>query len=92
MPAPIFYGENTVNVQLHPQFLKWKPRTIERWRKQAVEHFRRYGHTQHSGLGLTLPFVVNHCEEHKIPYVLRATPGFGYFIELDQQTIEMLEN
>ena len=34
----------------------------------------------------TLPFVVNHCERNGIPYVLKAVPGHGYYIERDTAT------
>ena len=71
----------TIRVVLSSHFVKSAERTIERQRKLALTHFEKTGHSQHSGAGMLLPFIINHCEENKIPYVLKAYPGKGYYIE-----------
>lgn len=70
-----------MKVELHPQFSKWKPRTVARWQKMALTHFTERGSSQHSGMAMGVPFIVNYCEKNKIPYVLKAYPGQGYYIE-----------
>lgn len=52
-----------------------------RMRKSIIASFKQLGKSTHSGLAGTLPIVINYCEEQKIPYLLTAHPGQGYFIE-----------
>ncbi len=39
------------------------------------------GGTNHSSAAHTLSYIMQRCEEEKIPYVLQAMPGKGYFIQ-----------
>ncbi len=70
-----------MKAELHPKFKKWKPRTLEITRKRTIETFEHSGFTNHSAMALTLPFIINYCEENKISYELTAHPGKGYFIK-----------
>lgn len=38
------------------------------------------GGTNHSANASTLPYIIRRCELERIPYVLTAAPGMGYFI------------
>lgn len=38
------------------------------------------GGTNHSANASTLPYIIRRCEIQKLPYVLTAVPGKGYFI------------
>lgn len=70
-----------IKVETSKKFEHNKPSYIERHRKIAVEMFEKIGHSNHSGMGMLLPFIINHCEENKIQYILKAAPGQGYYIE-----------
>jgi hypothetical protein len=37
--------------------------------------------TTHSSNASTLPYVLRRCEQEGIPYLLRAAPGVGYWVE-----------
>lgn len=39
------------------------------------------GGTNHSGLACTLPYIIRRCEREKQPYILKAVPSAGYWIE-----------
>ena len=49
-------------------------------RERMWEAFLEHG-TNHSQQALTLPYIINRCEEENVPYRLTAIPGQGYFIE-----------
>lgn len=49
--------------------------------KRIIDSFLRNGYTSHSGNATMLGVVVNYCEENGIPYVLKALPNMGYYIE-----------
>lgn len=38
------------------------------------------GGTNHSANASTLPYIIRRCEAERIPYVLTAVPGTGYFL------------
>lgn len=56
-------------------------RTIDREKKLAIGGFNHNGHSSHSAEAMLLPYIINYCEAHKIPYRLIAQPGLGYYIE-----------
>lgn len=70
-----------MKVELHNRYQMLEPRTIDRDRNLALKSFIEKGHSQHSGMGLFLPFILNYCEENSIPYKLTAHPKLGYYIE-----------
>ena len=43
------------------------------------ESFLRSG-SGHSPAAAMLPYLIRRCEQEKVPYVLEAVPGMGYFI------------
>ena len=57
-----------INIRYH----QWSPRTEKQHRKRTVEAFEQSGLTNHSRTAMTLPFIIAHCEENKIPYKLTA--------------------
>lgn len=70
-----------LKVLMHPRMKTPKGRKAESAKKLTIQAFEKNGHTSHSGMAMTLPFVINHCEENGIAYRLTAHPRTGYFIE-----------
>lgn len=70
-----------IKVKTHHDYGRKAKAVEHRDRQLAVEMFEQTGQSQHSGLGMMLPFILQHCEEKKIPYVLTAYPGMGYHIK-----------
>jgi hypothetical protein len=39
------------------------------------------GGTNHSAQAGTLPYIIRRCEQEGVPFMLKAHPGLGYWIE-----------
>lgn len=50
-------------------------------RQNLINGFLKEGKSNHSGLHQTLSYIIEYCEENKIPYRLTAYPRQGYLIE-----------
>lgn len=48
--------------------------------RRAWDAFKARG-TSHSASASTLPYLLRRCEQEKVPYVLKAMPGQGYWLE-----------
>lgn len=73
-----------IKVKTHHTYDRRAASVAHRDRQTVVQAFERTGESQHSGLGQTLPFIIQHCEEKKIPYTLTAHPGLGYHIKKEK--------
>lgn len=54
--------------------------------KHIIQQFLSSGSSNHSGSGSCLPFIIDYCEQHRIPYTLRAHftkagQRCGYYIQ-----------
>lgn len=56
--------------------------------ERIIKLFDATGKTIHSENRSTLQYVIDHCEEKDIPYVIHADPRRGYFIEKDLEIIK----
>lgn len=65
-----------IELKPHPKAPKIGRHTLD----AMFEDFKQHG-TTHSASAMTLPLIINRCEQEKIPYVLKAMPGAGYRIE-----------
>lgn len=52
----------------------------QRAKDDTWDTFMRNG-TTHSKSAMTLPYIINRCEQEGIAYELQAWPGYGYFIK-----------
>lgn len=64
----------------------------ERSAQMTWDSFVRNGHTNHSRAATLLPVIMNRCEKEGIPYILKAFPGAGYYIERDKETEKWLKD
>lgn len=48
--------------------------------KRTWDAFKAGG-TSHSANAATLPFIIRRCELERVPYLLMARPGEGYYIQ-----------
>lgn len=48
--------------------------------KYVWETFLKGG-TNHSAQAMTLTYIIERCEQEKMPYELQAVPGIGYTIK-----------
>ena len=62
-----------------PVILECKP-ILESSKEELIREFLRVGCSFHSPRHDTLGYIIEYCEEHKIPYRLTAVPTKGYMI------------
>lgn len=55
---------------------------------RIIEIFNHEGKTIHSRNRTLLQYLIDHCEEKDIPYIITADPRRGYIIEKDRNTIQ----
>lgn len=53
--------------------------------KRVVNAFMLTGRARHSKNTVAIQYIVDFCELNKIPYILEARPGSGYFIQKDNE-------
>lgn len=51
-------------------------------REAAWFHFVNNRASTHTTAAVTLPYIMNRCEQEKLPYQLISLPGAGYRIRL----------
>lgn len=51
--------------------------------RSLTNAFVRSGQSIHSGRGSTLWVILEYCRDQQIPYTLKAMPGMGYLVEID---------
>lgn len=49
--------------------------------RRTIEMFEQSGQSSHSGRATTLQYIIDYCEEQRIPYAISAAPGKGYYIQ-----------
>lgn len=49
--------------------------------RRVLTNFESFGSSSHSQNRGLLQYVIDYCEEKKIPYRLTANPGYGYYLE-----------
>lgn len=61
----------------------YKPKVMREKTKQFLwNELMKAGHTNHSALAETLPYLVNRLEQEGRAYELSAHPGTGYHLKL----------
>lgn len=49
--------------------------------KEIIAIFEQRGYSQHSKNGGTLQYILDYCEDQKIPYHVTCFPGAGYHVQ-----------
>lgn len=57
--------------------------------KRLWDHLTTGGYTTHSGLAITLPWLLRRLEQTGVPYNLTAVPRIGYTLRLDRSRPEL---
>lgn len=70
--------------------LQAKTKMTEKAHREMIARFLETGESNHSGRCTLLGYIVDYCEEHSIPYEIKAVPGVGYSVKKLADNVEEL--
>ncbi|MCY7305831.1 MAG: hypothetical protein LH632_06720 [Rhodoferax sp.] len=77
-----FQGDGDERISPVGQYPGTRPAAITRAQARLLcQNFDARGHSNHSAQGASLWVILEHCAQADIPYILRASPGLGYYVE-----------